>query len=69
MVHNSQLRRNNFPLGPKRMNMRERLKFYLNRTLSITWKLLDNVYFWGVLGWLLIALRYSSDLVLPRYGG
>jgi hypothetical protein len=45
------------------------LKFKLRGFLALLFRLLSSIYFWGVIGWTLIILRYSSDLILPRYGG
>lgn len=40
----------------------------LQRLRALVHRLWNSVYFWGLLGWLLVVLRYTSDLIHPRYG-
>lgn len=41
----------------------------LRKLLTQLRRLVDNIYFWGLLGWTLILLRYAAEVIHPRYGG
>jgi len=36
---------------------------------AIVRRLAGSMVFWGLVGWILLILRYASEVVHPRYGG
>jgi len=41
----------------------------LHRVVALVCRVAASPVFWGLLGWLLLVLRYASEVVHPRYGG
>ena len=40
-----------------------------SRLKRLLLRLAASPYFWGVAGWALLILRYTSEVIHPRYGG